>query len=71
MGRTTITLNRDGPLAVITLNRPDAMNAFTLVMGEELRAAFDETDADSAVRAVIVTGAGKAFCAGADLSTGG
>ena len=61
MGRTTITLNRDGPLAVITLNRPDAMNAFTLVMGEELRAAFDETDADSAVRAVIVTGAGKAF----------
>lgn len=70
MGRTTISLERDGPLAVITLNRPDAMNAFTLVMGEELRAAFDETDADTAVRAVIVTGAGKAFCAGADLSTG-
>lgn len=70
MGRTTITLTRDGPLAVITLNRPDAMNAFTLVMGEELRAAFDETDADASVRAVIVTGAGKAFCAGADLSTG-
>jgi enoyl-CoA hydratase/carnithine racemase len=70
MGRTTITLTRDGPLAVITLNRPDAMNAFTLVMGEELRAAFDETDADASVRAVIVTGTGKAFCAGADLSTG-
>lgn len=70
MSRTTITLERDGPLAVITLNRPDAMNAFTLVMGEELRAAFDETDADPAVRAVIVTGSGKAFCAGADLSTG-
>lgn len=70
MGRTTITLNRDGPLAVITLNRPEAMNAFTLMMGEELRAAFDETDADPAVRAVIVTGSGKAFCAGADLSTG-
>ncbi len=70
MGHTTITLERDGPLGVITLNRPDAMNAFTLVMGEELRAAFDETDADASVRAVIVTGAGKAFCAGADLSTG-
>ncbi|KAA5804927.1 enoyl-CoA hydratase [Alkalicaulis satelles] len=70
MSYTTITLERDGPLAVITLNRPDAMNAFTLEMGAELRAAFDETDADGSVRAVIVTGAGKAFCAGADLSTG-
>ena len=61
----------DGPVATITLNRPDKMNAFTNRMLKELIAAFDATDADDAVRAVIVTGAGRAFCAGADLSGGG
>jgi enoyl-CoA hydratase/carnithine racemase len=58
-------------LATITLNRPEKMNAFTTRMRDDLIAAFDATDADDAVRAVIVTGAGKAFCAGADLSAGG
>ncbi|MFZ4760434.1 MAG: crotonase/enoyl-CoA hydratase family protein [Burkholderiaceae bacterium] len=58
-------------IATITLNRPDRMNAFTPRMRDELIAAFDATDADDAVRAVIVTGAGRAFCAGADLSSGG
>jgi enoyl-CoA hydratase/carnithine racemase len=58
-------------IATITLNRPEKMNAFTTQMRDELIAAFDATDADDAVRAVIVTGAGKAFCAGADLSSGG
>jgi enoyl-CoA hydratase/carnithine racemase len=61
----------DGPVATITLHRPDKMNAFTNRMLKEIIAAFDLTDADDAVRAVIVTGAGKAFCAGADLSGGG
>jgi len=55
----------------VTLNRPEKMNAFTAQMRDELVAVFDETDADDAVRAVIVTGAGRAFCAGADLSSGG
>ena len=58
-------------IATITLNRPDQMNAFTVRMMHELIDAFDRTDADDDVRAVIVTGAGRAFCAGADLSGGG
>ena len=61
----------DGPVATITLCRPEKMNAFTNRMLKEIIAAFDLTDADDAVRAVIVTGSGKAFCAGADLSGGG
>ncbi|MBX9731382.1 MAG: crotonase/enoyl-CoA hydratase family protein [Sphingomonas sp.] len=66
----TITLAVDGGIATITLNRPDRMNAFTDQMMADLIAAFDATDADDAVRAVIVTGAGRAFCAGADLAGG-
>ena len=58
-------------IATITLNRPEKMNAFTAQMRDDLVAAFDATDADDAVRVVIVTGSGKAFCAGADLSSGG
>lgn len=58
-------------VATITLNRPDKLNAFNTLMRDEIIAAFDATDADDAVRAVIVTGAGRAFCAGADLSSGG
>jgi enoyl-CoA hydratase/carnithine racemase len=57
-------------IATVTLNRPDKLNAFTPRMRDELLATFDQTDADDAVRAVIVTGAGRAFCAGADLSSG-
>jgi enoyl-CoA hydratase/carnithine racemase len=60
----------DGILT-ITLSRPDKLNAFTPVMMNELLAAFDAADGDDDVRAVIVTGAGRAFCAGADLSSGG
>ncbi|MGA9279274.1 crotonase/enoyl-CoA hydratase family protein [Ilumatobacter sp.] len=58
-------------IATITLNRPDRLNAFTGTMMNELIAAFDVTDADDDVRAVIVTGAGRGFCAGADLGGGG
>jgi enoyl-CoA hydratase/carnithine racemase len=54
-------------IATITLNRPERMNAYTTVMRAEMIDAFDRIDADDAVRAVVVTGAGRAFCAGADL----
>lgn len=57
-------------VATISLHRPDQLNAFTAQMMHELIAAFDATDADDNVRAVIVTGSGRAFCAGADLSGG-
>src|SRR5262245_26768035 len=57
-------------VALVTLNRPDKLNAFTRVMRDELMGAFEAADGDDAVRAVIVTGAGRAFCAGADLSAG-
>ncbi|OYU50954.1 MAG: enoyl-CoA hydratase [Alphaproteobacteria bacterium PA1] len=66
----TITLEIADKVAVITLNRPDKMNAFTGQMMLDMVAAFDLTDANDDVGAVIVTGAGRAFCAGADLSAG-
>ena len=60
----------DGVLTV-TLSRPDKLNAFTKTMANELLDAFDRADADDDVRVIVVTGAGRAFCAGADLSAGG
>ena len=60
-----------GNIATITLHRPDKLNAFTGTMMNEIIDAFDLADADDDVRAVIVTGSGRAFCAGADLSSGG
>ena len=67
---TQIRYDASDAIATITLSRPEKMNAFTGVMMRELLDAFDIVDADDAVRAVIVTGEGKAFCAGADLSGG-
>lgn len=58
-------------VCTVTLNRPDRLNAVTSGMIQELIEAFDRADADDAVRAVIVTGTGRAFCAGADLEAGG
>lgn len=60
----------DGILT-LKLNRPDRLNAWTATMARELMAAFDRADTDDEVRAVVVTGAGRAFCAGADLERGG
>jgi enoyl-CoA hydratase/carnithine racemase len=67
----TIKLGVANGIATLTLNRPDRMNAFTDQMVRDMIAAFDETDANDDVRVVIVTGAGRAFCAGADLGSGG
>ena len=67
----TINLDIANNIATLTLNRPDRMNAFTEQMARDMIAAFDATDADDDVRVVIVTGAGRAFCAGADLGAGG
>jgi enoyl-CoA hydratase/carnithine racemase len=61
----------DDRIAFITLNRPERLNAWTVVMMDELIRAFDISDKDDAVRAIIVTGAGRAFCAGADLDPEG
>ncbi len=55
-------------VATITLNRPDRLNAWTQVMAGELREAFAKADADDGVRAIVLTGAGRGFCAGADMS---
>jgi enoyl-CoA hydratase/carnithine racemase len=57
-------------IATIALNRPDKLNAYTAIMGAELEDAFLAADADDAVRVVVVTGAGRGFCAGADISGG-
>jgi enoyl-CoA hydratase/carnithine racemase len=70
MSYETIQYNVADKIATITLNRPDKMNAFTGTMQNELIDAFGKVDADDNVRVVIVTGAGRAFCAGADLSQG-
>jgi enoyl-CoA hydratase/carnithine racemase len=61
----------DEGVLTITLDRPDRLNAFTATMGRELIEALDRADADDSVRAVVVTGAGRGFCAGADLAGGG
>jgi enoyl-CoA hydratase/carnithine racemase len=66
-----IIAERDAGVLTITLNRPERLNAFTETMRRELIAAFDLADADDEVRAVVVTGAGRGFCAGADLGGGG
>lgn len=70
MAYSTILYDVKDRIATITLNRPEKLNAFNQTMCDEMCAAFDESDADDNVRAVVVTGAGRGFCAGADLSAG-
>jgi enoyl-CoA hydratase/carnithine racemase len=70
MNYEQIICETDGPLLILTLNRPDKLNAYTGAMGAEITDAFQRADNDDAIRAVIVTGAGRAFCAGADVSGG-
>lgn len=65
-----ILYEKDGPILTITLNRPDKLNSFTGQMMQEIIEAMDAADADDDVRAIIFTGAGRGFCAGADLSAG-
>lgn len=67
----TLLVQRQGRVGLITLNRPERRNAYTSRMGAELGQAFAEMEADENVRAIVVTGAGKYFCAGADLEGGG
>src|SRR3984885_5057613 len=70
MSYETIKYEVDEQILTITLNRPDKLNAFTGTMMSEMIAAFDAADKDDNIRAIIVTGAGRGFCAGADLSSG-
>lgn len=70
MSYTEIKYEVADKVATLTLNRPDKLNAFTGVMMAEMIDAFGKADADDNVRAVVVTGAGRGFCAGADLSAG-
>lgn len=70
MSYNTIRVEIDGPVQTITLNRPEKLNAYTNEMGVEIARALQAADRDDAVRAVILTGAGRGFCAGADISDG-
>ena len=71
MAYETILTDLSENIFTVTINRPEKLNALNTQMIHDLIAALDEADADDAVRAIIVTGAGRAFCAGADLSMGG
>jgi len=71
MAYETILYSVEEQILTITLNRPDKLNAYNATMQAELIDAFDKADADDNVRAIIITGAGRGFCAGADLSSGG
>jgi enoyl-CoA hydratase/carnithine racemase len=71
MGYSTLSWQIDDRVLTLTLNRPAQLNAFTTTMADELIDAYTRASADDAVGAVVVTGAGRAFCAGMDLSVGG
>ena len=63
-----VLVEQDGAVAILTLNRPQTLNSFTRQMHHELWEALDQVEANRAIRALVLTGAGRAFCAGADLS---
>ena len=64
----TVLYEARGAVALLTLNRPDALNSFTRQMHRELWVALDRAEADTGIRALVITGAGRGFCAGADLA---
>ena len=66
MPYSTLLVDIKNGVATITLNRPEKLNAYNATMGAELAQAFKTLDADDSVRVIVVTGAGRAFCAGAD-----
>jgi 2-(1,2-epoxy-1,2-dihydrophenyl)acetyl-CoA isomerase len=68
MTEETVLYETRGAVALITLNRPQALNSFTRQMHRELWAALDRIEADKSIRALVITGAGRGFCAGLDLS---
>ncbi len=68
MSEPSILVTRDAGFRIVTLNRPDRLNAFNDAMHEDLRAALDDAEADADCRALLLTGAGRGFCAGQDLS---
>lgn len=68
MSYQEILYDVDGRVATIALNRPDKLNAWTALMGEEVRDAMNRAESDAGVRAIVLTGAGRGFCAGADMS---
>lgn len=68
MGYSEILYQKDGPVLTLTLNRPDALNAWTRQMEGEVREAMLEASKDDGVRAIVLTGAGRGFCAGADMN---
>lgn len=68
MTDTTVLYEEQGAIAIATLNRPQALNSFTREMHQRLRAVLDQAEANAAIRALVITGAGRGFCAGADLS---
>ncbi len=70
MSSEQISQSLEDGILTLTLNRPDKLNAYTAQMGRELSEAFDRADMDDTVRVIIVTGAGRGFCAGADISAG-
>ena len=65
----SILFERVGPVAVLTLNRPEALNALTFDMMQEVKEALDQVESDRAIRALIITGAGRGFCSGQDLKS--
>lgn len=68
MSNTTVVYEERGAVALVTLNRPDALNSFTRQMHRDLWAALDRAEANAQIRALVITGAGRGFCAGADLA---